>query len=283
VKKIKKTIFSIALISIVIFLFSQFIVEVPKRPQQIVLGKSGEQSQPACYEIKQDQPIDNNGELVVLVWNIYKQSKARWEPELDRWSEGAQLVLLQEASITEAFKGWVSKNRWESNHVNAFSVFDTSSGVINLTKHPAKKACVYTAMEPWLRLPKSGIYALYPLSNGTSLAVVNVHAINFTVGTAEYQQQLNVLKQALTEHTGPILLAGDFNTWSKERSDKLNRDANELDLTQVKFSPDDRTQFINGLPLDHIYYKDLRLIKAKAPMTDASDHSPLIAEFRLVE
>ncbi len=36
-----------------------------------------------------------------------------------------------------------------------------------------------------------------------------------------------------------------------------------------------------GKPLDHLYYRDLRLVRAEAPKTDASDHNPIIASFRL--
>ncbi|NMU84205.1 hypothetical protein HKB16_15060, partial [Vibrio parahaemolyticus] len=81
----------------------------------------------------------------------------------------------------------------------------------------------YTSKEPWLRLPKSALYSQYHLSNGEKLAVVNVHAINFTVGTKEYVSQLTALEMLLKHHVGPILFAGDFNSWSESRVNAMRQ------------------------------------------------------------
>ncbi|MCV5940289.1 EEP domain-containing protein, partial [Escherichia coli] len=55
----------------------------------------------------------------------------------------------------------------------------------------------------------------------------------------------------------------------------------EANLREVQFSPDHRTQFITGLPLDHVFYRGLTLKNAKAPQSDASDHNPLLVSFTL--
>lgn len=255
------------------------VFEIPQQPQQLLLGQDNRQLEHICYQNNAPEAIDSEGEINLLVWNIYKQDRDNWEAALDRFSENAHLLLLQEVSLTDEFKSWIKKQSWGSNYVSAFSAFDIRSGVLNLaTKFPIE-ACAYTATEPWLRLPKSGLYALYQLSNGQQLAVVNIHAINFTLGTEEYEQQITVLKAVVDEHVGPLIVAGDFNSWSEQRTAKLKEMLLELQLTEVQFSPDNRMRFIGGLPLDHVFYKGLILRSAKSPVTDASDHNPLMLQF----
>jgi endonuclease/exonuclease/phosphatase (EEP) superfamily protein YafD len=217
------------------------------------------------------------------VWNIYKQNREGWSEELSRLSSDAQLLLLQEASLNTGLKQWLSEQGWEGNQVNAFKVMGESAGVINLARTTPNLACGYTEMEPWLRLPKSGIYARYPLSNGQELAVVNLHAVNFTYGTNEYQLQLQALANELSQHTGPIIVAGDFNSWSEERMTVMKQVLTSLGLNEVSFSPDNRVRFISGLPLDHVFYRGLKLENAKAPESDASDHNPLLLSFSLLQ
>ncbi|MDW1872991.1 endonuclease/exonuclease/phosphatase family protein, partial [Vibrio sp. Vb0598] len=152
---------------------------------------------------------------------------------------------------------------------------------ISIAQKQPVKACAYTSKEPWLRLPKSALYSQYRLSNGESLAVINVHAINFTVGTEEYTSQLSALETLLKQHSGPIVFAGDFNSWSEYRITAMKQALREANLREVQFSPDHRTQFITGLPLDHVFYRGLTLKNAKAPQSDASDHNPLLVSFTL--
>lgn len=276
---IRKLCYALVIFTLVVLVGFALIFKVPPQPQQLLLGQEERQLEHICYQNDSPEAIDNEGEINLLVWNIYKQSRENWQIALDRFSEHAHLLLLQEVSLTEEFKDWIKQQSWGSNYVSAFSVFDTRSGVLNLATQLPVKACAYTATEPWLRLPKSGLYALYQLSNGQQLAVINVHAINFTLGTEDYEQQIAMLKAALNKHTGPMIVAGDFNSWSEQRTTKLKEVLMGLQLTAIQFSPDNRTRFISGLPLDHVFYKGLTFQSATTPVTDASDHNPLIVKF----
>ena len=128
-----------------------------------------------------------------------------------------------------------------------------SAGVLNLSTHMPAIACANLQVEPWLRLPKSGLYAEYVLSNGTKLITVNLHSVNFTVGTEEYQAQLESFKQVLISHKGALLIAGDFNSWSEERLEVLRGVLKKYHIKEVTFKDDNRKRFITGLPLDHIF------------------------------
>lgn len=278
---LKRFILAIIFVFMAVVLGFQIIFTVPDRPQ--IITQAGEEISEdiQCIEFTDSQVLDKDGDLNVLVWNIYKQGRDNWQRALDSLSADKQLLLLQEASMTESFKQWLVDGNWMSNQVTAFKALGSGAGVINIAQKLPEKACAYTSTEPWLRLPKSALYSQYRLSNGDTLAVVNIHAINFTVGTDEYRSQIAALEVLLKQHTGPIVFAGDFNSWSEYRLDAMKQALQQADLQEVVFSPDNRTQFITGQRLDHVFYRGLVLKNAKAPQSDASDHNPLMVSFAL--
>ncbi|CAH0540964.1 endonuclease/exonuclease/phosphatase family protein [Vibrio marisflavi] len=259
------------------------VFDLPGAPTLSIIDGAKVEKHIFCYENKSSRPIDSNGKINVLVWNIYKQNRDNWRSALQRYSSDAQLVLLQESSLTPALENWIESEDKFAIQVDAFKAFKVPAGVLSLSSSSPMFACAYTEKEPWIRLPKSGLFSLYKLSNGQTLAVVNLHAINFTYGTKEYQQQIKTLVSRLHEHSGPVLIGGDFNSWSAGRLKVLKRNLHEIGVEEAKFSPDNRRQFINGLPLDHLFYRGLILDKAHSPVTTASDHNPLIASFSLID
>ncbi|MEZ8193555.1 endonuclease/exonuclease/phosphatase family protein [Vibrio cortegadensis] len=279
----KKKLVSVLSIVALVFLGFSLLFSVPPTPEVISSVAGSNQKSLQCFDNPSPKAIDQNGELNVLVWNIYKQQRSNWREELKSLSEHRQLMLLQEASMTDELKGWIAEQSWGSNQANAFEVFNVGAGVLNLATNLPIQACAYTDLEPWLRLPKSALRAYYQLSDGSTLGVINVHAVNFTFGTQEYQQQLNKLEKSIRDHKGPLIVAGDFNSWSDARVQAMKNSLRELGVQEVHFNPDNRTQFVTGLTLDHIFYRGLELKNAKAPMTDASDHNPLQVSFKLVE
>ncbi|MGR5207830.1 endonuclease/exonuclease/phosphatase family protein [Vibrio alfacsensis] len=277
----KRFFLSLAFLSLAAVTAFHLVFIVPEQPQIITQTGTKIIQEIRCMEFDAPQVLDKHGELNVLVWNIYKQNKENWQQVLNSLSADKQLLLLQEASLTDEFKTWLIEGHWVSNQVSAFKALGNGAGVITIAQDEPIRACAYTSKEPWLRLPKSALYSKYLLSNGQTLAVINIHAINFTVGTEEYTSQLTTLEKVLKEHKGPVLFAGDFNSWSGERIAAMKKVLHKANLQEVQFSPDNRTQFINGLPLDHIFYRGLMFKNAKAPQSDASDHNPLLVSFTL--
>ena len=235
-----------------------------------------------CIESEIAPPLDNNGVLTVAVWNIYKQQRPNWRQALESFSQQSDLVLLQEASLNTDLKNYLDAHHWQVRMANAFRFLDTPAGVMNLSRVSSRQTCAYLAMEPWLRLPKSALLSQFTLSDDQTLAVVNLHGVNFAIGLNEYKQQLDSLKSVLEQHQGPIILAGDFNTWRKARIKVVRSFAHSLGLKEVQYHNDQRVRVL-GKPLDHLYYRDLQLIKSEAPKTDASDHNPLLATFKLTQ
>jgi endonuclease/exonuclease/phosphatase (EEP) superfamily protein YafD len=67
------------------------------------------------------------------------------------------------------------------------------------------------------------------------LMVVNIHAVNFSLGVDVYSKQLLPIGDQIAHHSGPVIMAGDFNAWSRPRMNALYRFAREMSLREVRF------------------------------------------------
>ncbi len=236
-------------------------------------------SETACYQDKSTQtPIDMNQNLKVLVWNIYKQKSSLLLPELSRLVEKHDLSLLQEAVSRFDLLALLRNKNQFFNQVNAFTFNGETAGVMTVSKFKPVRVCAFIEKEPLFQLPKSGLLSQYLLSNGEHLSVINLHSVNFTFDLTVYQNQLKALVNEVNQKKGPLIVAGDFNSWSEARFRLLNKLLSELELKPIKFEDDQRLR-VFGYPLDHLYYRDLHLIKANSKDTKASDHAWLSASF----
>ena len=112
------------------------------------------------------------------------------------------------------------------------------------------------------------------------LLVVNVHVVNFTVALGSVRRQLEAIQEMIRVHHGPVIVAGDFNTWSKGRTVLVDQEMTSLGLISVAFNPDHRTQFFNRT-VDGIYYRGLEVVHSLSQAVQTSDHNPLKVRFRL--
>lgn len=235
-----------------------------------------------CIEQNISQPVDNDGQLNVFVWNIYKQQRPYWSSILDQYSNKQPLLLLQENSLNKPMTEWLIKRELKVTQMVAFSMLNEPTGVATIATTGPISTCGFTALEPYLRLSKSALVSYFALSNGQTLAVANFHSVNFTLDVTEYRDQLITVADVLRKHVGPIIVGGDFNSWSEDRSNVLVEFVSSLGLEEVSYQPDHRKQFFyNGLALDHLYFRGLTIKKSDVLVTDASDHNPMIAEFAI--
>jgi endonuclease/exonuclease/phosphatase (EEP) superfamily protein YafD len=106
------------------------------------------------------------------------------------------------------------------------------------------------------------------------LLVANVHGINFVTNGTFYDHITQIIA-TLKGHRGPLIFAGDFNTWNSARLEFLQEQSRQLGLEQVQFRTDPRR-----LPLDHIFYRGLKADQADILSNiNSSDHLPLQIEF----
>lgn len=213
-------------------------------------------------------------EFEVLSWNIQKASNPGWKADLRRLASDVELAFIQEASLQAGIPDLLP-----SDLVDVFAMgYSTDSletGVMTLGTAPPSLHCAFTATEPWLRTPKAASVAEYALRDRPErLLVINLHAVNFTLGLEPLRQQLASLMAVLALHTGPAIVAGDLNTWSEPRQQLVDDYMAKHGLLAVSFEPDLRSRPL-GRALDHIYIRGMRAERAEVIPVDSSDHNPL--------
>ena len=133
--------------------------------------------------------------------------------------------------------------------------------------------------------------------NKPTLLIANVHALNFPPGSSGFENQLTKLKTIIEKHKGPVIVSGDFNTWSDEKLTYLKDIVTMLGLSEVEYANKDAIKtapwycrslmffIFDRTPLDHIFYsqKFLKLNRKGRVLTEikVSDHYPLSVEFKL--
>jgi endonuclease/exonuclease/phosphatase (EEP) superfamily protein YafD len=226
--------------------------------------------------------IDPEG-FTLLNWNMMKGGGEGWEDDFARLADGADLLTLQEAYLNDGLHRLLYLEEYQWELTAAFLMGRREAGVLTGSRTAPVFFCASRFTEPLIGIPKTALISLYPMSGtGRSLLVANVHLINFTLGTDDYRDQLRELERLLSGHQGPILLAGDFNTWSEGRMTVVEGLADSLGLRKVVFSHGDPS-FVLGRPVDHIFYRGLEIVEARAERVSTSDHHPLLAKFRMAE
>lgn len=218
--------------------------------------------------------------VTLALWNAHKATDPAWPADFARVSAGADLVLLQEARDGAVLRRSLGDHRYRWTLHSAFRFQGEDNGVLTAAGAEAESWCGLRATEPWLRVPKAALVSRYRLGNGELLAVVNVHGVNFALGTGEYRAQLEALRERLARHAGPVIVAGDFNTWSRERDAIVAAMTAELGLTAVSYRDDRRSRFL-GRPVDQVYYRGLHAEPAQVVTVSASDHHAVRVTFRV--
>jgi endonuclease/exonuclease/phosphatase (EEP) superfamily protein YafD len=149
------------------------------------------------------------------------------------------------------------------------------TGVMTVSSSLPSVHCNLTSWEPWLGTPKATSITEYPLQGRRDrLLTINLHAVNFTLGVVNFQAQFQALTDVLSSHQGPVILAGDLNTWSDKRQAVVENFMREHGLGPVVFEPDLRTTTF-GHALDHIYVRGMRAESARVIQVTSSDHNAL--------
>ncbi|MGR6981724.1 endonuclease/exonuclease/phosphatase family protein [Testudinibacter sp. P27/CKL/0425] len=239
-----------------------------------------------CYDrtFVEDQsnavPEQGKVRYKLLVWNLHKGNDPGWQAQLRQYADKADFVLLQEATEQNRIAEVLSQQHWYGIHAGTFAYDGDMSGVMLLSTLQPQRYCVGSENEPWIRIPKIAEAAVYPLAADRTLLVINLHLVNFEWNPSNYRQQLSEMFHLVGQHNGPIILAGDFNSWSERRLNLIQTLAQQSGLNEVRFSPDQRMTFI-GNPLDHIFVRDIKLLNSWTEQTSSSDHNPLFIEFEL--
>ncbi|MFQ1016884.1 endonuclease/exonuclease/phosphatase family protein [Gilliamella sp. Occ3-1] len=232
-------------------------------------------------QIAVNRPLIDQTSFSILVWNIFKLRRADCLDMLKHYVDKTKLIILQEAQTTSPLINFISQHNKIADHVPAYCFNDIYAGVMTISDSLPTSLFSFREKEPLIRVSKSALVTIYPISNSKQqLLVANIHAVNFSIGVKVYRQQIHLLLNHIKEHTGPVILAGDFNAWSRQRLNLLYHFVRSIELKPVNFLVDSRKRFM-GRPLDFVFYRGLQLNAAEIISTTASDHNPLLVNFRL--
>jgi endonuclease/exonuclease/phosphatase (EEP) superfamily protein YafD len=223
--------------------------------------------------------IDPTG-FSVFSWNTHKGSDPEWQRDLVSLGGDADIVLLQEAALSDNLRAQLVLMERDWQLAPAFQSAAGETGVMSISPVSAHRSCALRETEPITRIPKMALASTYPL-HGTpdQLLVVNVHVINFTFALDSVRRQIEEIREMIRAHQGPVVVAGDFNTWSGERLDLIESGMAELGLYPVRFHPDLRSRFFNRT-VDAVYFRGLEIVSSRSHPVRTSDHNPLSVRFR---
>lgn len=222
----------------------------------------------------------DSGDIRVVNWNIQKGDDPQWTTDLATFQGDTDLMVFQEAPLNSNAWGAVTADQYQA-FSPGYRTRRSLTGVMTVSAAKPLTQCNLVSVEPWIRSPKATVITEYGLTNtNQTLLVVNIHAVNFTFGIRDFQEQIRQAQSVLDDHAGPILLSGDFNTWHWRRSEILNEVTHSLGLKILDYDEDHRKR-VFGLPLDHIYVRGLEVLEATTREVDSSDHSPISARLRL--
>ena len=238
---------------------------------------------PSVPALTAPTPTLNADGFSLLSWNIFKGNKEGWAEDFKKLSRNADILSLQEAYLTNSLKKMLEQEQYQWDMTATLEYRQIEAGVLTAARIAPNFTCAFRETEPITRIPKSVLISRYPLSGTTlELLVANIHAINFTIGTSVFQKQIDRLEGLLAKCRGPLIISGDFNTWTSGRMSRVNAMVQRLGLTAVRFDENHRSKFF-GHDVDHVYYRGLEAKNAATPIVSTSDHNPLTVVFKLAD
>lgn len=227
------------------------------------------------------QPLIRGEEFGVLCWNTQKLTQtldfqATLTQLLARFP--SRFLLFQEAKLALGDEwqvaDWsyaIAPNMQTNRHV--FGVLTASQCAFS-----EAKPLLTSNREAVLATHKSYMISKHPLSDKQSLLIVNVHAINF-VSSQYFLKEIILLREQLLDHQGPLIVAGDFNVWNRQRRLYLLKFCRSIGLKQAYVSDAQYIKAYRNQPLDFVFYRDLWMKEALAINTHVSDHNPIYTRF----
>lgn len=222
-------------------------------------------------------PQENSPALKLFVWNTRKFENLNAFDDLKIQAETADVVFIQESAHSRDLQTTMLARL--PNHRHGFypSFCDDDHFVYGVQistrlKSESEKLWPSPDSEPFSSIHKMSGYSLVEW-NGIKIHLINTHALNFNPG-GKFKEQIDDLFEKIRYLEGPVIWAGDFNTWVPMRRNYLFETAEALDLTHVVPENDNRK-----LKLDHVFFRGLKLKSATIVPLKTSDHFAISVEF----
>ena len=234
--------------------------------------------------------------ITIVNWNAQKGSNPQFASDLKLLleQEKPDIVFLQEARAgifePETMGGYFAE-AWHYPWPDGKTI-----GVLTLSRVPPVRVQSVSSKYREFRVtaPKVSLVTEFPLSNGENLLAVNVHLLNFERWSVKkIRHQLEDLKTIIANHSGPIVMAGDFNTWSHKRLQLVKQITRDIKLKEVSDFPKNRrtgdvkSDFWNevfgidkDLPLDRVFFNGFVPTVARVLNYNSSDHTPILVSLK---
>jgi endonuclease/exonuclease/phosphatase (EEP) superfamily protein YafD len=222
--------------------------------------------------------------ITLLNWNVHKNNHHyKW---LRDFSDILELYHPNLISFQEYQK--MSRRSILDHHDDfAYGFFPNIAykqhmyGLLSAGKSKIYESEAYLSsdVEPLFKTPKVSLKSTHHLSHGKVVTLINVHMINF-VKIKKYIAQIAQIERLCGQHEGAMILTGDFNTWSEKRMRILTAMTDGVGLKRVEFSPEYHKKALVSNPLDHIFYRGLKVGESRI-LKDikSSDHKPMLVRF----
>lgn len=164
----------------------------------------------------------------------------------------------------KAEKGLIERE--SSNYGSAtFSSVEPMSTTVRMTENPDQ---IYELYMPL-------IATTYPLQGGSDrLLVVHFHNASI-VGSVTQLDLLNKAERLIEAHRGPVLFAGDFNTWTTDKLNNVYALAQRQEMSKIYFDSPYETP-LGQRQVDHAFIRGLGLhkdsLQGHRSVTGLSDH-----------
>lgn len=216
----------------------------------------------------------------LLVWNVKKNEIKGMVDDYRQISQDANLVLLQEMidkpqlmvdmTLAKPDLTWTMARAFFWKSTQSYTGVATGSTARALRMEPY----LSPVTEPFAGTPKSLMLSEFELgTTGAHLRVINVHAINF-VSQSSFAAHVDQIVSLIRDHEGPMIVAGDFNTWSNPRLIYLERALGSLGLKNLGLG---KAGWLNAF--DHVFARGLRVEQSIGlDRITTSDHKPLLVD-----
>ncbi|MGE0173101.1 MAG: endonuclease/exonuclease/phosphatase family protein [Oligoflexales bacterium] len=218
------------------------------------------------------------------VWNMCKGSGGvLFEHDFRVMCFRCDLFLTQEALISPRSLTTFQQPGIELMHAASYMRQDgLRDGVMTLSRvaaadSPMRIVCKFP--EPVFKTPKVALVTTYPIADHPDpLMVINLHA-TLIRRTNIAVEEMEFLISQIPAHKGPIILGGDFNTFTPMYLRAITDTLARIGLERVPLAEEKRSMLSS---LDHVFVKGLRVTKAWIATTfQSSDHFPLFLELHI--
>lgn len=218
--------------------------------------------------------------IEVLTWNVLKFKRENSFSDFANLTAKSDIAFIQESVHSADLQNKTAQSvSMDWTFFKSFCREYGATGVQTGTRYAQldTDALLAPAVEPVVNTPKVTGFSVVEIS-GRKVLLINVHGLNANKGL-DFEKHMDQIVDEAAKFEGPIIWAGDFNTWSPARLTYLKNKAQSIGMMLLVPEADSRK-----LKLDHILVRGFKAKSVKVLDTYvSSDHWPVTAELEIVQ